>query len=196
MPRTRKAQDKRKIFTPILARAFAELGFRRTTTAELARRCNVQENILYRLWPDKKSMFLDAIEHVYQLSRETWRRLLEEEDEASSRGERILAYESRHHGEFGFYRIVFAGLSETDDPDIRRTLKSMYRRFHRFIRSQIAEHRDPNGKDLDLEIELSAWAIVGLGTVANITRELDLLSNQKRKQLFDRIGKLLLEGRV
>ena len=48
--------ERRAEFIPILANAFAELGYRRATTAELARRCDVQENILYRLWPDKRSM--------------------------------------------------------------------------------------------------------------------------------------------
>ena len=46
-------------------------------TAELARRCAVQENILYRLWPNKKGMFIAAIEYVYDLSTEKWEDLLE-----------------------------------------------------------------------------------------------------------------------
>lgn len=57
---------------PVVARTFAELGYRRTTTAELARRCRVQEPILYRLWNDKKAMFLAAIDHVYESSVAAW----------------------------------------------------------------------------------------------------------------------------
>jgi AcrR family transcriptional regulator len=196
MPRQNKSLERRKELTPVLTSVFAELGYRRTTTAELSKRCGVQETILYRLWPDKKKMFLAAIEYVYMLSTEKWEKLLNEDSAETTTAERILEYESKHHGEFGFYRIVFAGLSETDDPEIHRTLKEMYTRFHRFIRKQIATHHESNGKGPLPDADLSAWALVGLGTVSNISRELGLLSEPRRKKLFHEIGRLLLAGRI
>ena len=42
----------------------------------------------------------------------------------------MLTYESEHHGEFGQYRIVFAGLNEVDDPEIRAALREMYKRYN------------------------------------------------------------------
>ncbi len=195
MPRPNQTGEQRKRLAPIIARTFAELGYRRTTTAELARRCKVRENILYRLWPDKKAMFVASIEYVYRLSVETWAKLLHEEGSADSAAERLLEYESRHHGEFGLYRIVFAGLSETDDPEIRDALQNMYGRFHDFIRRQLAAHRG-GGKGRSLpSADRSAWAIVGLATVANISRELGLLTDRRRRALIADVGRLLLEGR-
>jgi AcrR family transcriptional regulator len=178
-----------------LAATFAELGYRRTTTAELARRCEVQETVLYRLWPDKKSMFLAAIEHVYRVSEETWRELLSPSSGSDTTADRLLEYESRHHGEHGLYRIVFAGLSETDDPEIRDTLQNMYVRFHRFIRRQVEGHRKPARPGAGPSADLTAWALIGLGTVANISREMGLLTDRRRKRLIREIGKALLEGR-
>ena len=64
MPRPNRTAERRRELIPVIARAFTELGYRRSTTAELARRCEVQENILYRLWPDKRAMFIAAIEHM------------------------------------------------------------------------------------------------------------------------------------
>ena len=162
MPRRNQTNEKRRELLPIVARAFAERGYRRTTTAELAERCGVQENILYRLWPDKKAMFIAAIGYVYDLSVAIWSRLLKEADGKQTAAERLLAYEAEHLGEFGHSRIVFAGLSETDDPDIQAAL--------------------------------AAWAVVGLGTVASISRELGLLSDRQRRRLMAEIGRLLLEG--
>jgi AcrR family transcriptional regulator len=77
MPRPSQISRKRQELLPIVARAFAELGYRRATTAELARRCGVPQNILYRIWPDKKAMFIAAIDYVYELSAATWQRLLD-----------------------------------------------------------------------------------------------------------------------
>ncbi len=195
MPRPSQSEEKIREFLPIVARTFSELGYRRTTTAELAQRCRIRENILYRLWPSKKAMFLAAIDYVYDLSAETWQRIIDQEDGASTAAERILDYEGRHHGEFGFYRIVFAGLSESDDPEIRTALKKMYSRFHGLISQQIGNHQ--SGRDRigeETSPELLAWAVMGLGTVANIGREMNLLSAGQRRQLIAETGRLLLDG--
>ncbi len=195
MPPPNLSPARRVEFVPILARAFAELGYRRTTTAELAARCGVRENILYRLWPDKRAMFVAALDYVYQLSEETWDELLALADDRVSPAELILDYESTHQGEFGLYRIVFAGLSETDDPEIAEAMRRLYGRFHRFVRNQVKAHRDGAAGQAAIDPALVAWAIVGLGTVANIGRELDLVSPRVRKRLIGEVGRLLLGGR-
>jgi AcrR family transcriptional regulator len=194
MPRVSQIHEKRRALLPIVARTFADLGYRRTTTAELASRCHVQENILYRLWPDKKAMFIAAIGHVFDSSIEIWRKLLASPDRAQSGAERLLAYEAAHHGEFGQYRIVFAGLSETDDPQVRAALADMYARYQRFVGELIGLHRGPARGRKRTAAALAAWAVVGLGTVANIARELGLMDARQRQKLFATIGRLLLEG--
>lgn len=194
MPRVSQTSAKRRELLPIVAHAFAELGYRRTTTAVLARRCGVRENILYRLWPDKKAMFIAAIGYVYDQSVAIWGRLLVETDGQTTLAERLLAYESQHHGEFGHYRIVFAGLSETDDPDVRGALADMYRRFARFVEQQIKAHRASRAVGTSPGAGDAAWAVVGLGTVANIARELGLVSDTQRRRLFAEVGRLLLTG--
>ena len=191
MPRPSQANQKRRDLLPVVARAFAELGYRRTTTAELAARCKVQENILYRLWPDKKAMFIAAIDYVYELSARTWVGLLTGATSGSA-AEKLLKYEARHLGEFGHSRIIFAGLSETDDPDIRRALSRMYKHYQTFVVDQVGAHRAARGQKKRADLALTAWAFVGLGTVASIARELDLLSERERARLMTQIGKQLL----
>jgi AcrR family transcriptional regulator len=193
VPRPSQKSDKRRALLPILAATFAELGYRRTTTAALAGRCGVQENVLYRLWPDKKAMFIAAIAHVYDLSIEIWRRLLATSD-GRTPAERLLEHEAEHHGELGLYRIVFAGLSETDDPEIRAALADMYERFYRFVHQQVAAHQAQRRGAAPPIAGLAAWAFVGLGTVANIGRELGLLSDRQRRRLVAQIGRVLLEA--
>lgn len=193
MPRKSRIAEQRRELLPIVSATFAELGYRRTTTAEVAERCGVGENILYRLWPDKKAMFLAALDYVYVASEAIWERILAEDDGASSAFERLLTYEARHHGEHRLYRIVFAGLSETDDADVRAALKSLYGRFHAFVRLRIEEHRGRAGRRHP-DAAVAAWAIVGLGTVANIGRELGLLSDTARRKLLADVGSFLVGG--
>ncbi len=193
MPRKNLSSEKRHEFLPIIARAFAELSYRRTTTAELARRCKVRENILYRLWPDKKAMFIAAIDYVFDLSARTWGEVLADCPSAAEGARRLLDYEARHHGEFGHYRIVFAGLSETDDPEIRAALRRMFGRFHRFLANQIETSRGRKASKSATEPAMIAWAMLGLGTAANISRELGLLTDAQRRRLIGQTGKLMLD---
>lgn len=181
---------KRQELVSVLARAFAELGFRRATTAELARRCEVQETILYRLWPGKREMFVAAIEHVFAESAAAWKILLRRAPKGESAAKCILAYEALHHGEHGLYRLVFTGLSECDDSAIRAALRRMYGSFHQFVAGHIATHRGVSRDDA--AVLRAAWAIVGLGIVASLTRELGLLSARARAELIERVGEMLL----
>jgi len=194
MSRPSQAHEKRKELLPIVARAFAELGYRRATTAELAQRCNVRENILYRLWPDKKAMFIAAIDYVYEQAASTWDEVLSNTDEDADVATRLLKHEADHYGEAGLHRIIFAGLSETDEPEIREALRKMYSRFHRFIRGQIVAHRNGGGTGGLPDETISAWAVVGLGNVSDICRELGLLTGRGRKRMFGEAGRLLLDG--
>lgn len=192
MPRKNLSLEKRREFLPILAKAFAELSYRRATTAKLARRCDVRENILYRLWPDKKAMFIAAIDYVFDLSAKTWGGILAECKTPAEGASRLLEYEARHHGEFGHYRIVFAGLSETDDPEIRAALRRMFGRFQRFLANQIETSRGRKSSKSSADPSMVAWAMLGLGTAANISRELDLLTDTQRRRLIGQMGELLL----
>ena len=194
MPRPDRSVERRRELAPVLARAFADLGYRRATTAELAARCGVHEKALYRLWPDKRAMFLAALDQVFTESEALWARLAADGRGEGSTAERLLAHEAEHHGEHRLYRIVFAGLSEADDPVIGDALGALYRRFQRLIQAEVEAHRRGRRRAGATDPALAAWAIVGLGTVANIGRELGLLKPRERARLFAEIGARLLSG--
>lgn len=187
MPRPDRKDETRARLLPVVAGAFAELGYRRTTTAELAARCGVRENVLYRLWPDKRAMFLAAVDHVFGNSERIWRQLLQDGADGPDAWTRLLEHEAKHHGESRLYRIVFAGLSETDDNEIRAGLRRMYRRFHAFIVERLVQARAGGARSeglAALDPDLAAWMLVGLGTVANIGREVGLFDASARRALL------------
>jgi AcrR family transcriptional regulator len=195
MPRPDRSPERRRELAPLLARAFAELGYRRAATAELAQRCGVQEKALFRLWPDKRAMFLAALDQVFAESEAVWEDLARRPGEGQSTAERLLAYEAEHHGEHRLYRIIFAGLSEADDPQIQKALGALFGRFQRLIQGHVESHRGRRRRAGGLDPALAAWAIVGLGTVANIGRELGALKARERAQLLAQAGGRLLGER-
>jgi AcrR family transcriptional regulator len=157
VPRPSQIDEQRKQLMPIVCQVFSELGYHRTTTAELARRCKVRENILYRLWRDKKAMFLAAIDNIFQSRVERWGQILAERPTMEQAAKALVAYEARHQGEFGFYRVVFTALVEADDPEIRAAITNMYRRFHERIRKLVDTSREGARKRPRLDAEETAW---------------------------------------
>jgi len=194
MPRPDLSVQKRGELLPVLADAFAELGYRRASTAELADRCAVRVNILYRLWPDKKAMFVAAIHHVFDRSLATWEAQLARVRDPADAAPELLKYEARHLGEHGLYRILFAGLGETDDPEIKAALAETYGRFLSFISDKVTAHQRKSSEH-DGGSELAEWAILGLATVANIGRELGLLDSRSRSRLLTEVGDLVMNAR-
>lgn len=184
---------KRKEMMPKIAQTFASMGYRRTTSAELARRCGVRENILYRLWPDKKAMFIASIDFVYEQAEAGWLNVLSRSARNADAALLLLRYEAEHHGESGLHRIVLAGISETNDAEIRFALRTMYGRFHQFINQQLTRHRAEKRR-MAPDPELSAWAIVGLGILAGIGKELRIFTKSDQRRLLGEIGSFLLDG--
>ena len=194
MPRPSQIDEQRERLLPIVCQVFSQLGYHRTTTAELAHQCGVRENILYRLWRDKKAMFLAAIDDLFQRRAASWGAILAQGPTAEQAAEALVAYEAKHQGEFGFYRVVFTALVEADDPEIRAAITSMYQRFHQRLRQLIQASRENGQPASGLSAEAAAWAMIGLATVSNIIRELELLRPRQREDLFVAAAKYLVQG--
>ncbi len=194
MARPSQIDEQRKRLLPTVCEVFSELGYHRTTTAELARRCEVRENILYRLWEDKKAMFLAAIDDIFQDRAERWSEVLSQRPTPEQSIKALVAYEAKHMGEFGFYRVVYTALVEADDPDICEAITSMYRRFHELILEVINASREGGEESHGLSADATAWAMIGLASASNIIRELELLRPKQREAMFVAAAKYLIEG--
>ena len=196
MARRSQSEEQSKKLLPIVCEVFSELGYRRTTTAELAHRCDVRENILYRLWPDKKAMFLAAIDDIFRSRAEVWSEILADHPAPEQAVERIIEYESHHQGESGFYRVVFTALTEIDDDDIRVAVVGMYKRFHKLVCRQFETGHGSGDLQSGLPTEMAAWGLLGLATISNIIRELKLLPPRQRERMFATVAKCLVGGEL
>jgi AcrR family transcriptional regulator len=154
----------------------------------------VRENILYRLWRDKQAMFLAAIAYLFQTRSERWGEILAECPTSERAAEALIAYETTHQGEFGFYRVVFTALVEADDPEIREAIAGMYRRFHERLRKLIHPGKGGDKTAEHLSADTTAWALIGLATVSNIIRELGLLRPRQREEMFAATARYLVQG--
>ena len=186
VPPANRRDERRAELLPELAAAFAQLGFAGATTAKLAGHCGLAENQLYRLWPSKQAMFLAVIANLYEQQAAWWEAELAAGDPETGL-QRILEKEGRERGSTGLHRVLFAGLSVVDDPEVREALAAMYTRFHGFIVA-LLKRQPGGGGGLGVTPELAAWALIGLGTVSNLARELDLFPPATQRRLMCEVG--------
>jgi hypothetical protein len=137
---------------------------------------------------------LAAIDDLFRRRAASWGEILAQAPKAEQAAEALVAYEAKHQGEFGFYRVVFTALVEADDPEIRAAITSMYQRFHQRLRQLIQASREDGRPAPGLSAEATAWAMIGLATVSNIIRELELLRPRQREDLFVATAKYLVRG--
>ena len=188
MARPDQRDQRRAELIPVLARAFADLGYASATTAALARATGLRENQLYRLWPSKKAMFLATLDHLYDLETRWWSQRLADAERPADAARQILEEEGKHRGETGLHRILFAGLSEPD-PEIRAALADLYQRFHKFIVGVLKQHDDPAVPPIGPS--LAAWSLISLATFTNIARELELFGLPTQRKLMAEVGGML-----
>ena len=159
MARPSKATERRRELLPLVAKAFGVLGYRRATTAEIASRCDVQENTLYRLWPDKKAMFVAAIDYLFMRRMEKWEsRMADEDTSASERAKRLIEMTGEDLGEQGLYQIIFAALGETDDSEVKKALRRLYKKYHERVESEVRKYRAHRDASNGKEDAATAWA--------------------------------------
>jgi len=194
MPRPSQIDERRRELLPVVAKAFAELGYRRATTAALAERCDVHEAILYRLWDDKRAMFLAAIAFLYERRMSEFRKAMRNPQGNGNDMERVIDHVAEHIGKDDLYRIIFAGLAENDAPEIQRALKRMYKNYQGVIEEHIADHRADTSRSGIPGAANSAWAIIGLVTVLNVLRQLNLQPMAHRKEMFKELARFLVNG--
>ena len=165
-----------------MAKCFAECGYDGATTAQIAKACEVRQNVLYRIWPDKEAMFVAVIEYIHDFSIDFWNKAPVADGE--TRAEAILRLQSHDHGILRYYRIVYSGLLQ-DSAEIRRAIRSLYRGIHTYIQGAVQEHRLQKGTvDCRFDAETAAWGMMGLGAMVDIQRELRIQSQAARKELL------------
>jgi AcrR family transcriptional regulator len=182
MARPNKLSELRTKLLPVLADSFGKFGYSRLTTREIAKKCGVQQVILYRLWPGgKKEMFLAAIDSVWKQHKSDWTQVKQNDVW------NLLELEAKVQGSRGLFKIVFQGLAEADDPDVRRVLSRMYRSYAEFVKSVIKSSTD----QCESDAEVTAWSLLGLGTISRIAQLLGIKEIDRPAILLNSGRKLL-----
>ena len=184
MSRKSTKDKRREELLPQIADAFAELGYRKATTSQIASRCGVQETILYRLWDDKKSMFLKSIEYLFDFRMKRIRSVLAKVPEGEDHLSYLIEDVASTLGKHGLQRVIYAALGEIADPEISGELQKMYRHNYELILKLLHQSTAADGPPSPAKVEDTAWATIGLVTILDLSSTLELLGPRQRSQVF------------
>src|SRR5688572_10054383 len=111
MGRMRSA-DRRRQLLQVAADMFARMGYRGTTTAQLARAAGITEPILYRHFENKLDLFVTLVDEVGREVINDWQNRLDGVKDPGKRLELLLAGNpSTHEKGKGVYRVIFQAMT-------------------------------------------------------------------------------------
>jgi AcrR family transcriptional regulator len=157
--------DKRKEqLLDCAATLFAERGYARATTAELAKAAGVTEPIIYRHFLSKRDLYVSLIERTAKQTLDHWRERLEGAEDGAERLRRLLGEnpmvtpEGRER-----YRVLLQAITEVSDPEILRAAVTHFRNLHAFMAEEIAKAQNERKVGTRFSAELIAWTLIHVG---------------------------------
>ena len=164
MPSRLPAAERRTQLLSVAAKIFAERGYARATTAELARAAGVTEPIIYRHFSSKKDLFIALIEQTGEDTIRAWQDQLAETDDPPERL-RILfgANPMVTNRGRGVYRVIVQAMTEIDDEQINEAIQHHMQALHEFLSNEVRRAQEAGHVSKRFSPEVTAWILIHLG---------------------------------
>lgn len=170
MPRMRSA-DRRQQLLEVATDLFARLGYRGTTTAELARAAGITEPILYRHFESKLDLFVTLVDEVGREVIARWQEALDGVEDPAQRLEVLLAGNpATHQKSRDDYRVIFQAMTEAEgDRGIGRAIRRHVARLHKFIADELAQLQRAGAVREDEPASDLAWLLINVAVGYGMT---------------------------
>lgn len=166
-----RSADRRLQLLEVATDLFARLGYRGTTTAELAKAAGITEPILYRHFDNKLDMFITLVDEVGRKVIAGWQEALKGVDDPGKRLEILLANNpATHEKGRGVYRVIFQAMTEVEgDPEIARALRKHLSKLHQFIKDELASLQKDGAVRKDESAADLAWLLINVAVGYGMT---------------------------
>ena len=161
------AAERRLQLLDCAADLFADRGYARATTAELAKAAGVTEPIIYRHFKSKRDLFVELIQRTGEQTLERWRSHLAGATDPAERLKRLIGDNPMvaDSGRAG-YRVFLQAISEVGHEEaIREALEDHLRKLHDFLEEELQAAQDNRRVTSRFSADLIAWLLIysGLG---------------------------------
>ena len=146
------------------AKLFAERGYARATTAQLARSAGVTEPIIYRHFKSKRHLFVALIEQSGDETISMWKRHLKGAADPAERLRRLLGENPMVSPEGrDAYRVLLQAITEVDDPEICKAVNDHIHGLHRFLKEELEAAQREHRITSRFPADLVAWVLIDIG---------------------------------
>jgi AcrR family transcriptional regulator len=158
------AAKRREQLLDCAASLFAQHGYARATTSQLARAAGVTEPIIYRHFDSKRDLFVALIERTGEDTLREWEADLADATDPAERLRRLVDDNPMvKPGGRSAYRVILQAITEVDDPEIHAALRQHTKKLHEFVTKEVERAQKAHKVMRRVSPELIAWILIDLG---------------------------------
>lgn len=158
------AAARREQLLDCAATLFAEQGYARATTAQLAKSAGVTEPIIYRHFKSKRDLFVALIERTGRRTLEQWERDLKGSSDPADRLRRLIGDNPMVSPEGrDAYRVFLQAISEVDDEKIQEAIAGHIGSVHAFLSVELRKAQEAHKVTNKYTPEMLGWLMINIG---------------------------------
>ncbi|MEL7484670.1 MAG: helix-turn-helix domain-containing protein [Planctomycetota bacterium] len=200
-PRKRlPAEARRAQLLDVAAGLFADRGYARSTTAEIAKAAGVTEPVIYRHFESKRDLFVALVEQTAEQTLSIWR---EKMDAAGDPAERLAILlgsnpmTSLGDDEAVRYRIILQAITETGDSEIHKAVVNHFKSMHAFMETEVEAAQKAKKVSSRVPADMIAWILIDIALGFGVLEAMGITGHHKSKDtsVVQVIGQILLPRR-
>lgn len=195
MPRL-PAAARRAQLLETAAELFAEHGYARATTSQLAKAAGVTEPIIYRHFGSKRDLFIALVKQTSEETIAFWEEQLDAAQTPADRLSTLVDGNPMVHPRFqNAYRVILQAITEVGDSGIADALREHMDTVHAFLAKEIESGQDAHKVNARYSPELIAWLLIDVGLGFGVLSAWGVEghgTDSKGKHVSDAIKRMLL----
>jgi len=196
------AAERRHQLLQTASKLFAERGYARTTTAQLAHAAGVTEPIIYRHFDSKRDLFVALIEETGSTTLKIWKKSLSTAKNPADRLALLLRQNpmiSLGDEEAIAYRVILQSITEVDDAAIHKAVNEHFHALHDFLSGEVKMAQDAGEVRTRFPAEMIAWMLVDVALGYGVMQAMGVRDTNRAstgQPLSEIIGEILLPNRA
>ena len=176
MPPRMKADDRREQLLRAAIECFAQLGYRGTTTAQLAKAAGVSEPVLYQHFKSKHDLFVALVEQVGREVLRAWRQAIAPLTSPMDQLRVLLRLNpaTTDPRTRQLYRVIFSAQVEYNEPIIQAALRRHYEQYAKFLTNILRRAQKSGTIRADVSAAAMAWQLIHSAIGFALIKPLDI----------------------
>lgn len=158
------AAQRREQLLDSAAKLFAEHGYARATTSQLAKAAGVTEPIIYRHFKSKRDLFVALIKRTGKRTLDQWQEHLKGANDPAERLRRLIG-DNPMVSPTGRteYRVFLQAISEVEDDKIQQAVNEHIALVHTFLAAELERAQKAHRVTTKFSPAVLAWLMIDIG---------------------------------